>query len=71
MTIGQAIRKAREHRGLTQQKLAELSGIAVLTLQGWERDKFTPTVILLMGVADILEISLDELVGRNKVEKNQ
>ena len=67
MTIGQAIKNARQSRNLTQAKLSKLAGISLVTLQMWEQDKNNPTVFLLMSVADVLKISLDDLVGRNYI----
>lgn len=69
MTIGESIRKARKAKGWTLQKLAEKSGVCFATIWYWERDKSTPSIILLICIADALEISLDELVGR-KVKEN-
>lgn len=68
MTIGEAIRKAREARGYSMQKLAERSGINIITIYNWEHERASPTAYSLICVADALEISLDELVGRNYVD---
>ena len=65
MTIGQAIKKARTEAGYTQQKLAIKSGVSANTIRFWEKDRIVPSVILLSCVADVLNISLDELIGRN------
>lgn len=65
MTIGEAIRKAREDRGYTRQQLEDISGVSYFTMLCWENGRSNPNVFLLMCVADALNISLDELVGRN------
>ena len=65
MTIGEAIRKAREDRGYTRQQLSDMSGISYFTILCWEIGRSFPNVLLLICVADALNISLDELVGRN------
>lgn len=64
MSIGEAIKKARKSRKLTQKQLAVKSGLSYNTVAWWETNRITPTVTLLMCVADVLDISLDELVGR-------
>ena len=64
MTIGQSIKKARTNKGFTRKDLSEASGICYITLSHWEENKATPTIILLICIADALGISLDELVGR-------
>lgn len=66
MTIGQSIKKARKSRKLKQVELAEMAGVSRLTISFWECDKFMPTILLLICVADVLNITLDELVGRSK-----
>jgi transcriptional regulator with XRE-family HTH domain len=42
-TFGDRLKKAREHAGLTQAELAELTGISRATISNYEVDKFTPT----------------------------
>lgn len=71
MTIGEAIRTARERKGYSRNKLALKAGIHQQSISNWERGLSFPNIIMLIPVADALNISLDELVGRNKVEKNQ
>ena len=64
LTIGNAIRKAREARGYSRERLARKAGISQITILQWEHGMFSPTVELLWRVADALDISLDELIGR-------
>lgn len=64
MTIGQAIKKARKDRGYTQTKLSMKSGVSTQSIAQWEWDQCTPTVTLLWCVADALDVTLDEIVGR-------
>lgn len=71
MTISEAIRTARERKGYSRNKLALKAGINQQSISNWELGLSFPNIIMLIPVADALNISLDELVGRNKVEKNQ
>ncbi len=64
MTIGEAIKKARTDRGLSRGMLSIKSGIAVSTITSWEKLGIYPTITLLIRIADALNVSLDELVGR-------
>jgi transcriptional regulator with XRE-family HTH domain len=64
MTIGNSIRKARESKGYSRRELAEAAGISVSTFENWEFDRFYPALFGLICVADVLEMSLDELIGR-------
>lgn len=70
MTVGQAIKKARTEKGYSQYKLANKIGTYAYVISQWEHDKFQPCLYLLMKMADVLEISLDDLVGR-KVTSNE
>ena len=64
MSIGEAMKKARKSRGITQKSLAEKTGLRQCIISWWETNRVTPTVTLLMCVADVLDVTLDELVGR-------
>lgn len=67
MTIGQSIQNARKSRNMTQKELAKRALISFQTISFWERDVIRPTIDLLICVADVLNISLDELVGRKRI----
>ena len=66
LTIGQAIKKARKSRGFTQAKVAKKLGVAQTTICYWETDRFSPNLMLAICLADVLGITLDELVGRGR-----
>lgn len=57
----------RESRHLTQARLAELLGIDPRAYNRWERGGGTPQLDTLAKMADILQVTLDELVGRKPV----
>lgn len=64
MTYGQYINLARNKKNLTVKQLAEKSNVCEGTLASWIYHGHHPDIELLIRVADALEISLDELVGR-------
>lgn len=64
MTTGQAIQKARKSKGYSQTKVATLLGVGQTTVSFWETDRYMPSLMLAISLADVLEISLDELIGR-------
>ena len=64
MTVGEYIRKARRDRGFTQIQLSVLSGVSTQAITAWETGRMSPSIISLIPVANALNISLDELVGR-------
>lgn len=64
LTIGQAIRKARKSKKITQEKLAEKTGYCQNVICKWETDKQMPKITSVIDIADALGVSIDELVGR-------
>lgn len=65
MTIGQRINKIRKEKGLSLAELADKADISRGTLHYWlYHDDVCPQIMLLIAVADVLDVSLDELVGR-------
>lgn len=68
MTIGQAMKAARKRAGYTQQKLSDITGVCRLSISLYKLDKTVPKIMNLLSIADVLHISLDELVGRDALE---
>lgn len=62
--FAERLRLLREQRGLTQVRLAELLGMTPRSYNRWERGGNTPHLDMLIRIADVLQVSLDELVGR-------
>lgn len=60
------LRKLREDRGLTQARLAELLDTSPRVTNRWETGAALPRLDTLVQLADLLEVSLDELVGRTE-----
>jgi len=56
----------REYRGLTQQQLAEKAGISKPYLSQIETGKRKGTTEILSAIAKALNVSLDEVVNREK-----
>lgn len=71
--IGDTVRRIRKSRGLTMQKLADESGYTRNQIHRIETNKHTPKITTMIDLADVLGVSLDELVGREfkEVEKNE
>lgn len=63
-TVGIRIRQLREDRGLKQRELAEKIGVDRTSLSSYENSKRIPDIFILCSIADVFQISLDELVGR-------
>ena len=58
------MKRLRETAGLSQAKLAALTGVSPRTLQNWEYGMRTFDFASAARLADALGVSLDELAGR-------
>lgn len=61
--VGEKVRQERTKRGLSQEKLAELSDISPNHVGNIERVKSSPTIELLKKVANGLGVSIVDLVN--------
>lgn len=64
--FAERLRLLRQGRNMTQARLAELLGISPRSYNRWEKGGNVPHLDTLIKIADILQVSLDELVGRTK-----
>lgn len=66
-TLGMLISETRKQKGMTQLELAEKMGVTDKAVSKWERDLSCPDVGSLPLLAEILGLSLDELLrGQNE-----
>lgn len=61
-TIGANIRQKRKLAGITQEQLASLSGISVMSIRRYESDARVPTLEMLGTIANVLSSVASELV---------
>jgi transcriptional regulator with XRE-family HTH domain len=61
--IGENIKAARKLKGLSQRALAEKLGIAFQNLSVWENGKGAPSARYLLKLAEVLDISLDQITS--------
>ena len=66
MELGYNIQLFRMEKHLSQEELAEKCNVSRQAVTKWEQEESTPTLEKLMLLADIFDVSLDELVGRVK-----
>ncbi|SHO46825.1 Helix-turn-helix [Anaerocolumna xylanovorans DSM 12503] len=69
MNTGQKIRTLRKEKGLTQKKLAELSGLATITIQQYEASNYNPKIESLKKIADALGVHVSEFL--ETMEENE
>lgn len=66
MELGYNVQLFRMEKHLSQEELAEKCNVSRQAVTKWEQEESTPTLEKLMLLADIFDVSLDELVGRVK-----
>lgn len=68
MDIGPKIRAARKAANLTQEQLAQKSGVATITIRQYEAGKRQPRVEQLRAIADALGVLITQLVDFSDVD---
>jgi len=59
--LGEALRRARTERGLSQEELGLRTGIHRNYIGGIERGERSPTVVKVVELADALDVRLGDL----------
>lgn len=62
VAFGENLKKYRKKEGLTQRELAEKLGYTEKSVSKWESGNGLPTVEVLLMLADLFHISMDELL---------
>lgn len=71
MTLGKRIAMLRRQKGLKQDTLAEVLGVSPQAVSKWENDQTCPDISLLPKLAELLGVSVDELLSGKKMELEQ
>ena len=69
MPIGQAIKKAREARGMTREQLSGIIGFAPRHIQAIENEGQYPSIELFIQLITMFDVSVDEYIFPNKEVK--
>ena len=67
--FGEQLKKAREAKGMTQQTLAEHLYVTRQAVSRWECGDRYPDLIMARKLAAFLEVSLDDLLSTEELEK--
>ena len=70
-TMGMMIASKRKELGLTQMELAEKMGVTDKAVSKWERDLSCPDISSLPKLAEILGMSVDELMQVKRSSENR
>ncbi len=65
MSVGTNIRRFRKAKGLTQKQLSELANVSVVSIQRYETDKTAPKIEHLKSIARSLNVTVNELIGKD------
>lgn len=60
--VGRNVKRIRQEKGLTQERLAELSGFSQQYISGLEQGRRNPTIVTIYELASVLGVSHIELV---------
>lgn len=69
MPIGQAIKKAREARGMTREQLSDIIGYAPRHIQAIENEGKYPSIELFIQLIQMFDVSVDEYIFPDKEVK--
>ena len=68
--FNQNLRGFREQKEITQTQMAALLKIPVTTYRNYENTAREPSFDLLIHISEILEVSVDKLLGNDSTEGN-
>jgi len=68
MTLGQHISQLRKRKKLSQNDLGKKAGTSGDIIGRYERNEVKPSIEVAAKIADILDVSLDFLIGNVAVE---
>ncbi len=70
-TIGRFIAILRKSNGMTQQELADRLNVSNKTVSKWECDDGYPELTLIPVIAEIFDVSSDEILQGCRISKNE
>lgn len=65
-TFGQRFTRLRKEKNLTQEYIANKFNISAQAVSKWENDISLPDITILADLAEIFDITTDELLGKEK-----
>jgi ribosome-binding protein aMBF1 (putative translation factor) len=68
MSFGERLMQARKKKGISQEDLAKMLNTKGPVIGRYERDEMRPSIDAATNMAQLLEVSLDWLVGITNVE---
>lgn len=69
--IGKFIAECRKKKNLTQNELAEILGVTEKSISNWENGRNMPDLSLFKPLCDELNITINDLISGEKIEKEE
>ena len=69
--MGSFMSALRKARGLTQQEVADILMVSNKTVSKWERDEGCPEIMMLPAIAELFEVTVDELLKGERIIKEK
>lgn len=69
--IGDKIRRLRNSKNISQERLAKALGVSFQAVSKWETNTTTPDISIIPSIANYFDVSIDELFNYNIYEKQQ
>ena len=69
--IAENLRTLRKGKDLTQEEVAEMLSVSPQSVSKWERGDTLPDITLLPALANLYKVSLDSLIGMDKINDRQ
>ena len=69
--IGKFIFELRKEKKMTQQELADKIGVTDRAISKWENGKTMPDLSLMRPLCDILDITINELISGERIDKKE
>ncbi len=64
MKFNERLKQLRLQSALLQREIADALGVSVRTFQGWETARTEPNIEKLIAIADLFNVTLDDLMCR-------
>lgn len=68
--IGSFLKELRKERGFTQEQIAEKLGVSGRTISRWETGSNMPDISLLVGIAELYEVTIPEIINGERKSEN-
>jgi len=68
--LAENLKKLRKSADLTQEDIAEALGVTSQSVSKWERGDATPDITALPALANLFKVSVDALIGIDKINEN-